>query len=231
MPSRGLVTAETLSSFITTGMDGLPFMFATCVRKPVDEARNILADQTAALLEYPERGAFIADEMFVLWIDDDAFWPPGAVASALRIMKEHQEIDILSGFFGPRGEYGDATLWYGERLREDGDVVEVLHTGMHWVMHRASVLDRVGPAPFSCFGGLTEDLSFSKRARNAGLRIFVAKSIVIPHIDAEKGLAYVPGREAFEAHGTFLSTRSNPRSYGPAVDAVYRAMGQRTAPS
>jgi hypothetical protein len=34
----------------------------------------VLADQTALLLKHPERGAFIADELFVLWLDDDAFF-------------------------------------------------------------------------------------------------------------------------------------------------------------
>jgi signal transduction histidine kinase len=46
------------------------------------------------------------------------------------------------------------------------------------------VLDRIGPPPFECFDGLSEDHAFSKRARGAGLRLFVAKDIVIAHVDA-----------------------------------------------
>jgi hypothetical protein len=229
MPTRGSVTIETHQA-LTSHTDGVRIVFASVARKPVDVARNELA---AAVLEMRKA----ADVEFVLWIDDDAWWPAGTIARMLDAMRTHREIDVLAGFCCRR-EAHMAPI--ARRRIEDqnsypkpgvdctmGDLVEVEAVPFHFVAMRAAALERIGPDPFTVTPPWPEDFSFCIRARAAGARIFVATGAPIAQIDRD-GNAFIPGAPALRVVNGQLAAAvftGENRSYGPAVDAVIAAAG------
>ena len=105
---------------------------------------------------------------------------------------------------------------------ENDGALEVCLAGFHWVLHRASVLRKIGPDPFTPIDNLSEDFSFCKRAKRAGLRLFEAKDVVIPHVDVDRGLAFLPGQPAWTSIGSSLVPPEAQRrhDYGENVDAA-----------
>lgn len=168
---------------------------------PVAQARNFLAKKA---LEVPKRvNANMRPGFFCLWADSDAFWPAGTIERMLHTLRANPRIDILAGFFCKRVPFSAPLAYRGEKTIElgadfsMGDLVEVDHAGGHFFMHRLELLERLPEHPFTPLPDIPpEDLSFYARAREASCRIYVDTRSVVAHLDADTGLAYVPGAPA-----------------------------------
>ena len=74
MPTRGAVAIETMFR-LREHLDDYPHRLANKIRKPVVEARNQLAKEVREL----DANTLDFDPRYVLWVDDDAWWPAGHV--------------------------------------------------------------------------------------------------------------------------------------------------------
>ena len=224
MPTRGSISVETFSAALRNGYADLPIVPLISSRKAIDVARNELAAMARALIERPAALPWQPTELLVFWHDDDAFWTPDSVRRAVQYLQAAPQIDLLAGNFCAREPFCAASGIPSPGVPCDPDegAVQIVVTGFHWVMHRASVLKRIGPDPFSVIGNLSEDFSFCKRANAAGIRMFCARDIVIPHVDADTGLAYLPGQAAWQSNGTSLipPAAQTLHNYGETVDAA-----------
>lgn len=224
LPTRGSVSIETFNAVVRGGLLNLPHVMLTTSRKPVDVARNELARTALALVERPAALPWIVPELYVFWFDDDAFWRPESLRRALAYLENHREIDILCGSYCAREEFcaGSGVPAPGAPAASDEGAVEVILCGFHWVLHRPSVLQRIGPDPFTPLDDLSEDFSFCKRAKRAGLRIFEARDVIIPHVDVDTGRAFLPGQAAWTSIGSSLIPPEAQRrhDYGENVDAA-----------
>lgn len=216
MPTRGTLCLETHEA-LSHCMDGVPNIRATVSRKPVEEARNQLA---AAALHIAEQDPLnVASANYTcLWVDDDAWWPAGTIASMLRTMHERPEIDVLCANYSlrrpnstpvavPKGladRINTQLISYGHEglfaIRCDpghflnGDRIKEIGggAGMHFVAHYVSVLQKVGPDPFNLGDNPAEDMAFYQKIYAAGLRVFCDTQLPVAHIEAENGVAFLP---------------------------------------
>jgi hypothetical protein len=207
LSTRGQISIETHTA-LSANCDGLPKAMMTVARRPIVDARNglvAMAVNAAPRLPWTET--------YVLWCDDDSWWLPGTITKMIDTMKSYPMIDVLCGAFSARVPFGSIRA---NRIAgivsppipgvdcQLGEVVEVAECGMHFVIHRLSLLERVGANPFDRFGEVGEDFSFCRRVKAAGLRIFCATAAVIAHLDPRDGLAYVPGDAAMKIENNAL---------------------------
>lgn len=208
MPTRGKVTAETTTALLAH-MDGFSYVYMPCPRKPVAEARNLLA-QSAKLV--PDKSPFIpADGFWCLWVDDDAFWRPGTLRRAFESITS-SGVDVLAGYFCARGENAPPAALYldetapriGEQY-EHGDIVGVDRIGFHFVLHRLELLEKLGDDPFTPNlkdypDGGGEDYAFCDRVRAIGGTIAFDSAALVAHVD-DDGKAYLPYDTAYTIVG------------------------------
>lgn len=248
MPTRGSVSVETHTA-LSSNKDDSAVILATVARKPVTEARNSLA-ATALQAVKDDPLPWIPREWIVLWVDDDSFWTPGTFAQLKAIFRAYSQVDIVAGYFGPRAPFSSPIAFRDKGNGESfprpnvdcrmGDLVEVERVGFHFVAHRVSVLEKVGPNPFTipvdAEKNVSEDFAFCDRARAAGCRIVCATGLHIAHIDPRDGAAYIPGAPTLRVDNNRLATATlehldsdgavktgEERSYGADVDAVMKA--------
>jgi hypothetical protein len=212
-------------------------------RKFVVEARNELARRIVAL--DPEKTMpRVSWSPFVLWVDDDAWWPRGSVARAFEIMLSNPDISVLCGYFCKRDTFAPPVA-----LSESGvspklqaspaEPFKILLCGFHWVMMRREVLEVVGDDPFSLLeealypvdSGIpfyAEDFSFCRRVIEAGLQIYCATDIPIAHVEPIQGYVFYPNVQRFtmrdfwpERDTTGTTDLSEDRTYGEDVEACF----------
>ncbi len=197
-PTRSGLSRETAYA-LRYHFDGLPKRTYRVVGKPVVEARNELCEQ---ILRDRESGALDADhEWFVLWVDDDAWWPRGAVKDILDLAIKHADIDLIAGLYSARVANLGPILEFNELLRDSDyracahgcDLLRIISCGGHFRIHRLSLLDKLGPKPFSIEkDGQYEDHIFCARIRAIGGELAVAQRVKVAHVDTDTGLAYLP---------------------------------------
>jgi hypothetical protein len=236
IPRRAEASAQTAAA-LAGNMDGLEYRLLEEVGRPVDEARNMLAQRVLA-----ESGT--ADPL-CLWIDDDCWWCAGTVALMIETLHRRDDVDVLSAYFGPRAPFATplcllrpndvASAPREGRDFQFGAIVQIASAAMNFVLHRASLLRDLGPEPFTPHSGsLGEDHTFFERVRLQGRHAALASGIVVAHCEGE--LAFVPGRRPLRvAHDKLelapdertdaeiaaaYAGRNLRRSYGPAVDAL-----------
>lgn len=206
VPTRGQVSHETLLS-IEQNLGGIKHCVARMARKPVAEARNALAKavlEQVAINPFP----FTPREVFVLWLDDDAWIPPTLVPTMVKAMRELPALDALFAWFGKRVPFSQPVAY---RCLDDlesfpkigidcqqGDLVPVEAAGFHTVLMRVRLLERIGADPFTPNLGYDEgeDWAFCRRARAIGARMAVGTAMPSVHIDPRDGMAYIPGMPA-----------------------------------
>lgn len=246
MPTRGTVTAETVAALLMNG-EGHSLVVRMVHRKPVDVARNQLARDALTAADDPavfERGA----DPLVFWIDSDAFFLKGTFSLMIREFETHPEIDVLVGYFGPRAPFLGSTAF----LKADdiassvvagtncvlGAVVPVEAAGLHFALHRASLLRRLGKEPFGPpMQRGSDDMWFCRRVREVGGRIAVATGIPVFHVDERNGLAFYPGARALVVAGDHIDAEAvaetplplELRSFGERVDRAKRTVQVSTA--
>ena len=246
VPTRGTICHETFLA-LTNNLKDVKHIVATIARKPVVEARNLLAELALTL---PSKNPFdfTPSEWFVLWADADAFWQPKTVSTMLAALKEFPKLDALFGNFGTRMPYSKMLAFrdaadYESFPRvgidcEAGNIVPIQRAGFHFVLMRLSLLERIGRNPFSIPEGSLdgEDWAFCRRACDIGANRAVGTAIPVLHIDPSDGMAYCPGMPALQmdglnAHSISLEhmasngtiKQGEKRSYGEDVDRVMRA--------
>jgi len=153
---------------------------------------------------------------WILFIDDDMQWDPGAVHALLQTKQELEGAgifpDILGGLCVRRAPPHQPTLYtktdHGYALIEDwgeDGVQEVDATGMAFALVTRDCIERLtgGPMPpfedriaepnvpdfFKWYGQLGEDLRFCQDVREAGERIMVDTRVRTRHI-GEKAFGY-----------------------------------------
>lgn len=206
--------------------DGLAVTMRTAARLDVDQARNRLWQMAKEQIH--DQRVHPLGGWYVLWIDDDAFWQPGTIATMVDTLQQHKEIDLLAGWFGPRIENAAPAIRHEDgswpKPGDDfqyGEVVEVHRTGFHFVLHRGDLVDRMPDEPFSLIrhdGG--EDYAFCRNLRDIGGRIFTHTGVHVAHVH-DDGTAYLPFQPAYMVINGQLAPVEQPqvRSYGMAVDA------------
>jgi hypothetical protein len=77
---------------------------------------------------------------------------------------------------------------------ERGEVVDVEQVGLHFTLHRISLLRALGPNPFGEPSESTsDDAAFCSRIHAGKGPIAVATGIAVFHVDERNGAAYTPG--------------------------------------
>lgn len=232
MPTRGRITIETVAAL--SNFDGIAHFNLPVSRQPVTLARNALA--RSALTLPSVAGINPKGGWYCLWVDDDAFWRPGTVATLMRALHDNPQIDILAGWFSGRSGMSNPKACWSDgtwpRPSQEGgncafgDIVEVDSVGFHFVLHRIDVLSRMGNEPFSDpsdSGTRTEDAQFCANAKVAGLRVYVHTGVPVAHVD-DDGFAYLPGEPRMRVVGEQLvKVDEEYRSYGADVDRVVNA--------
>jgi hypothetical protein len=199
----------------------------TEVGLPVDEARNRLVERVRALDPRPE---------FVVWADDDAYWPAHAIP---RLVSHLDKFDLVSALHGKRGP-GSHVLAFTRN--DDGSFTSILmpeqtpepklvacdFVGSHIMIHRTALLDALPSRPFDLIDGRCgEDSAFCTRVRAAGFTIAIDATLQVAHI--EKGFAFLPGVEPFRIVGGkpvpahIREFTSEVRNYGPTIDLARRS--------
>jgi len=214
-------------------------------RRPVDAARNQLAALALAAADDPALFAAGSDP-YVFWIDSDAFFLKGTFSLMIDTLERTPSIDLLAALFGPRAPDRGAAAFRDRNDRHSyllperdftrGELIDVDHVGLHFVLHRISLLRALGPRPFGEADATEpDDAAFCGRIRHGNGRIVVATGIPVFHVDERNGAAYSPGVAACVIDGDAidperLATALPPdeRSYGPRVD---RAVRPKTAGS
>jgi hypothetical protein len=136
----------------------------------------------------------------VLWIDHDNLVAPIHFARLYGVLKEHPEIDGVAGWCywgqeeGPLniscGVYGDGRRHYFSEaeLINGPELREIDFTGFPCFLMRGETLKKAGKnafAPISDetfpYGFVPEDLAFCRRAKEAGCRFMVDRTVYVPH--------------------------------------------------
>ena len=198
MPIRDVPTLETLSAL---EHNSPPHRLVTEVGKPVDEARNLLARRLLEFDPAPE---------IVVWLDDDAWWMPGALEELVATLERLPHLALLCGGFSQRTAYGNAVAGgFGRILRpgpvgepqcnaEFGQIVPIEWCGFHAVAIRTSALRQLGANPFTPINGLADDYSFCKRLLGKNCILACHPAVSFAHIEAANGLAFLPGMPPFK---------------------------------
>jgi GT2 family glycosyltransferase len=142
---------------------------------------------------------------WILFIDDDMVWQPGAVRTLVETQRKY-DLDIVGGLCFQRGAPHQPTLYYRDgptgnyNFREEwpeDTALEVDATGMAFTLIHKRVFERVlgepmptleeragmPPPPFFKWTGqYGEDFLFCQEAKAAGCQIFVDTSVKIGHI-------------------------------------------------
>jgi hypothetical protein len=205
-PTRGEVSAETQQA-LANHMDGIRNAGARVTGKPVDEARNeLVALVPSIVLAHPEY-----EEAFVLWVDDDAWWWPGTVTAMMDKLVTLGEDDLLSAWCSKREPYSPAMAFDYDpdtglgrpalalETAKLGDIVEVDALSAHFLMHRRSLLEKLGANPFDLLDNgdgskAGEDISFCRRVKAIGGKCSIScvTGTTVLHVDVATGLAYAP---------------------------------------
>lgn len=191
-----------------------------------------------AVKEMKEKGQFKAD--YILWMDDDQIVEAQQVLMLINDLEQLPHIDMIAGwtwiassgphFNDPQVSCGQMDLSKGElshaeykSVQSADGVFEVGWTGFPLVLMRTSCLDKVGKHPFSHYpcpespwGECGEDISFCKRLRDAGGRIYVDSRVFVPHLKL-KALGPVPASKE-EIALALTGSGSKPKAATNGVD-------------
>ncbi len=237
LPTRGQICVETQMAIENNMRDVEHRLLIRQMRKPIVEARNSLA-KAALECQAANPFPFTPREWFALWIDDDAWFPPGLPATMLRCMRDYPDVDALFGQFGTRMPYAPVSAWRRHHDRDSfprvgvdcmpGDVVDIAEAGFHLVLMRLTLLERLGDNPFDLTEDRgSEDIAFCARAKALGARLAVGMGFPVLHIDPRDGSAYQPGTPALMMQGNSVrqTTLEHVTPAGTVKTGEIRAYG------
>lgn len=133
---------------------------------------------------------------YVMWFDSDMIFPPNTLMKMLDHMKDGR--DIVTGLYFRRRNPFTPVLFSKLEETEDGacswadyndypknGVFEIAGCGFGCCMVKtevfAELLGKYGSC-FTPFGGISEDLAFSMRARESGYKIWCDSTIKCGHV-------------------------------------------------
>ena len=141
---------------------------------------------------------------YVLWIDDDNPVEPADVATLIQDLESIKEIDVVAGWcvctsdsyesplsnvsVGLFGEEFHQCAFHPQTMYEAKALMKVDWTGFPIVLMRQSVLKAIKqpfrpmPNERSAYGFDSEDLSFSRRLKEAGFNLAVDPRVKVPHL-------------------------------------------------
>ena len=136
---------------------------------------------------------------YVLWLDSDMIFPPNTLERMLKVLEEHEEVDILSGLYFRRGQPFTPVLFSKLEINAEGKLefedlkdipeglFEVAGCGFGGVLMKTDCLLDIaakegGGVWFTPFIDAGEDCAFCVRARQNGYRIFCDPSIEFGHM-------------------------------------------------
>lgn len=225
-PMRSTASAEYLWS-LENAVEFVNVRLAE-VGKAVDEARNLLAQRAREIARNTKArdaaGNAVDLQFFVAWIDDDAAWEPGTLSDLVHLLREHPwRPDVVSACWADRKPFSMHSA-FREFQWHDAQPALVRTRkgfGLHFAIHRADLLDRLGHAPFTCLPGKSEDFSFCRRVAAAGGVLAMSSRNFVAHVDVATGEAYLPGcRPGRIVEGRFEIT-PDPRNNAEII-AAYR---------
>lgn len=215
-PTRGAICYETQVA-LDLNIGTRNYRTIRIARKPVAEARNLLAKYALEAIEKGDLFDFTPRETFILWVDDDAWLPPGLVPQMMQAMNDPRlaRLDALFAWFCTRAPYS-APIAYRRldnpdsrpRLGVDckhGDLVPIQAAGFHCVLMRPRLLLRIGVDPFTPLERTEgEDFAFCRRANAIGARLAVGTGLPVAHVDPRDGMAYMVGTPPLMVHNNEL---------------------------
>ena len=155
---------------------------------------SLIYDSRNRLAEYAVR--INAD--YILWLDSDMTFPPDVLERMMKVLDEHEEIDILTGLYFRRSTPFTPVAFDVLETDENGElhftnmddipdgIREVAGCGFGCVLMKTDCLfdiaGREGPVWFSPLANVGEDCAFCMRARKYGYKIFIDPSIEFGHM-------------------------------------------------
>lgn len=153
---------------------------------------SLIYDSRNSLAEY----AVKMEADYILWLDSDMTFQPDTLERMMKVLDEHQDIDILSGLYfslpsSSVSSTSNATGVNGKLKFENMDDVpdglrEVAGCGFGGVLMKTDCLfdiaGKEGPVWFSPMVNAGEDCAFCMRARKYGYKIYLDPSIEFGHM-------------------------------------------------
>jgi hypothetical protein len=137
---------------------------------------------------------------YVLWIDDDNLLTPAHFEMLLNDLETHPELAGVVGWCWihpeARMSCGAFDAWhsaisfdYHKVMEQDANLIPIDWSGFPIVLHRASVIEDIGPFPFRPIlndgwttGMSGEDTSFFERCGEKGLKFVCDRRVKVPHL-------------------------------------------------
>ncbi len=190
---------------------------------------------------------------YVLWVDDDCWWPCGTIATLVSALEGGTHA-ALSGACCWRAPYAPILGFSGIDFPfkplgyENGkvsqnyapdEIIPAAGLALHAILHRASLLSELPDAPFTVGFRETEETSFARRLQEAGKTVAVCMAARFGHVESTTGVAFMPNEPPGRIVGNrFFPSDSRPRleiltryalqakahSYGARVDATAKEM-------
>jgi SAM-dependent methyltransferase len=155
-----------------------------------------------------------SDADYVLWIDDDNPVTPEDAKNLITSLEEVSEVDVVAGWCacavnfsvdgGGKASVGffnaDGLIEHIDRdeLEATEGLVKIDWTGFPVVLMRGSVLrtlvDPFNPIlnPKHPYGFESEDIAFSKRCKEAGIKLACDPRVKVPHLKLRDANLYIP---------------------------------------
>lgn len=155
-----------------------------------------------------------SDADYVLWIDDDNPVTPEDAKNLITCLEEVSEVDVVAGWCqcavnfsvdgGGKASVGffnaDGLVEHIDRdeLEATEGLVKIDWTGFPVVLMRGSVLrtlvDPFNPIlnPKHPYGFESEDIAFSKRCKEAGIKLACDPRVKVPHLKLRDANLYIP---------------------------------------
>lgn len=161
---------------------------------------NVYAARTALVSEVKQS----SEGDYVLWIDDDNPIEPEHLAHLLSDLEGVPGIDVICGWCALGADhytdtFGESSVGYfkdghrqaplsAKQVEQSSGLLTIDWTGLPLVLMRRAVLDKFekpfAPMPNerSAYGFDSEDLSFSRRLKEAGMNLAVDPRVKVPHL-------------------------------------------------
>lgn len=155
---------------------------------------SLIYDSRNRLAEYAVR----IDADYILWLDSDMTFPPETLERMMKVLDEHDDIDILSGLYFRRAAPFTPVAFDVLEMDEKGElkfenmdevpdgIKEVAGCGFGAVLMKTDCLfdiaGKEGPVWFSPLANVGEDCAFCMRARKYGYKICLDPSIEFGHM-------------------------------------------------
>ena len=187
VPCMDMVSARFASSLATLKKGVGDCIVSFIIGSLVYDSRNRLAEYAVRI-----------DADYILWLDSDMTFPPDVLERMMKVLDEHDDIDILTGLYFRRSTPFTPVAFDVLETDEKGELVfenmddvpegirEVAGCGFGCVLMKTDCLfdiaGKEGPVWFSPLANVGEDCAFCMRARKYGYKIYLDPSIEFGHM-------------------------------------------------